>query len=157
MRKVLGLVTAVIILLGAAGAAAEQTVRLPESRYAVTMPDGMTYDGPTPDSDEAFAYVYEEIGLEAGFFRYEGEGTGLTDVITKLLAGGAEDIRMTTVNGVEMLAFRYAPVDESGMKGVGYVLQDGDATLEILFWYATQEAADLTKTIMESIGETETV
>ena len=49
------------------------------------------------------------------------------------------------------------PEDDSGMKGIGYILQDGNATQKIVFWYATQEAADLTKTIMESIEETEPV
>ena len=157
MRKVIGLVTAMIVLLGSAGAFAEQRVQLPGSRYAVTLPDGMVYDGPTPGSREAFAWVSEELGLEISFFRYEGEGAGMTEVLAGLLEGGAEEIQMTSVGGVSMMAFRYPPVDESGMKGIGYLLQDGDATLEVLFWYATQEAADLTKTIMESITETETL
>ena len=30
-------------------------------------------------------------------------------------------------------------------------IQDGNQIQEIAFWYATQKAADLTKTIMESI------
>ncbi len=156
MRRTVAAILAAILLL-AGCAAADERVRLPESRYALTLLDGMIYDGPTPDSHEVFAWVSEEIGLEISFFRFSAQEASLTDILADALAKGAEDIRMMTVNGVDMLGFRYPPADGSGMKGIGYILQDGDATLEILFWYATQEAADATKTIMESIGETETV
>ena len=156
MRKVWALMLAAVML--AAGLAlADETVRLPGSRYAVTLPDGMVYDGPTPYSEESFAYVAEGIGLEISFSRYENTGGNLTVLMMMLLEQGAEDISMTSVGDVEMLVFRFPPADESGMKGIGYVLQDGDATQKIVFWYATQEAADLTKTIMESIEETEPV
>ena len=155
MRKVAALLMA-LILFGTGCAAADQAVQLPESRYAVTLPDGMTYDGPTPNSDEAFAYISEEIGLEVQFYRYENPQANLTALIASLLEQGAEDIGMTAVRDLEMLVFRFAPEDDSGMKGIGYILQDGNATQKIVFWYATQEAADMTKTIMESIGETET-
>ena len=154
MRRIVALIMTAAILCGAGCAAAEKTVRLPGSRYAVTLPDGMTYDGPTPGSDEAFAWVNEEIGLEISFFRYE---KSLTELIATLLQQGAEDIQMTSVRDADMLAFRFPPADESGMKGIGYLLQDGDAMLGVLFWYATREAADLTKIIMESIEVTETV
>ena len=72
------------------------------------------------------------------------------------LAKGAEDITPVPVNGVDMIAFRY-PAQDDGWKAVGYMTRDGDATQMILFWYGTPEAAGRTKTIMESIGETETV
>ena len=35
----------------------------------------------------------------------------------------------------------------------GYAFMDGTQTIEIFFWYATQEAADLTRRIMETIRE----
>lgn len=156
MRKGTALALAMILLL-AGWALADETVRLPESRYTVVLPEGMAYDGPTPDTREAFAFVNEEIGLEISFLRFCGEEAGLADVLVEVLAKGAEDIQMTAVNGIEMMAFRFPPEEENGMKSIGYILQDGDATQLILFRYATQEAAGLTKTIMESIGETETV
>ena len=153
MRRVMSLVLTVTILLLAGCAAADETVRLPESRYAMTLPDGMVYDGPTPESGEAFACVYEEILLEVHFFRFE---TGMTEALADELSKGAEEITPVSVNGVDMIAFRYPPQDD-GWKAIGYILQDGDATQKIVFWYATKEAAEMTKTIMESIGETETV
>ena len=152
MRKVMAMLMAGILLL-AGCAAADEAVRLPESRYAVTLPDGMVYDGPTAESGEAFACVYEEVLLEVHFFRLEA---GMTEAVADALAKGAEEITPVSVNGVDMIAFRYPPQDD-GWKAVGYILQDGEATQVILFWYGTPEAAERTKTIMESIGETETV
>ena len=152
MRKVIGM-TLVLMLLAAGSVSSAETVRLPESRYAVILPDAMTYDGPTADTAEAFAYISEEMLLTVHFFRYD---MSMTDVILDLLGRGGDDIRPVSVNGVDMIAFRYPP-EEDGWQAVGYILEDGNAALEILFWYGTQEAADLTKTIMESIEETETV
>lgn len=161
MRRTGALLLALMLLLAAGCGLADETVQLPESRYEVTLPDGMEYDGPTPDSQEAFAWVSEEMGLEISFFRYEKEGTEpavlMYVLMMALMDNGAEDIGTTTVNGVEMVVYRFPPADESGMKGIGYILQDGDALQGIMFWYATQEAAEMTRTIMESIGVTETV
>ena len=39
------------------------------------------------------------------------------------------------------------------MKCIGYVFLEKDAAQMICFWYATQEAADLTAKIMESITD----
>ncbi len=153
MRKVGVLLLAAVILLAAGCAAADEVVRLPESRYAVTLPDGMVYEGPTPENSEAFACVYEEFLLEIHFFRFEA---GMTEAVADVLAKGAEDITPVPVNGIDMIAFRY-PAQDDGWKAVGYMTQDGDATQMILFWYGSMEAAEMTKTIMESIGETETV
>ena len=152
MRKVIGLALA-LMLLATGNVSSAETVQLPESRYAVTIPDGMIYDGPTEGTAEAFAYVSEEMLLTVHFFRYN---MSMTDVILDVLGRGGDDIRPVSVNGVDMIAFRYPP-EEDGWQAAGCILEDGDATLAILFWYGTQEAADLTKTIMESIEETETV
>ena len=150
-RVVLFILAAMILLAGCA--AADEVVQLPESRYAVSLPDGMVYDGSAAEDGEAFACVYEEILLEIHFYRFEA---GMTETVADALAKGAEDITPVPVNGVDMIAFRY-PAQDDGWKAVGYMMQDGDATQMILFWYGTPEAAEMTKTIMESIGETETV
>ena len=152
MRKVFGLIMAVMILVGT-GCGLAETVQLPESRYAVTVPDGMDCDGPLEGMEEAFVYLSEELGLEVHFFRYEA---GVMETVKELLTNGAEDMNMAPVNGLETFVFR-CPDEGDGWKAIGYILEDGDATQVILFWYGTQEAADLTKTIMESIEETETI
>lgn len=152
MRKALGILLAVM-LLAAGCAAGEETARLPESRYALRLPEGMIYDGPTEGTREVCAYLSGEMGLEVHVFRYD---TGMTDVIAQALAAGATDMGMTAVNGIQMMTFRF-PAEEDGWQGVSYILEDGDGTTEIRFWYSTQEAADMTKTIMESIEDTETV
>jgi len=155
MRK--RIVTALLAVLLAAGCAGAEIVTLPESRYAVTLPEDMVSDGPTEGTGEAFARVSEAAGLEVSFFRFEGPEASLSARIAVLLEQGAEELTMTTVNGVEMLVFRFPPEEENGMPGIGYVFEDGDALQEILFWYATPEAAEMTKTIMESIEGIETV
>ena len=57
---------------------------------------------------------------------------------------------MTTVNGVEMIVYRVTASNPDG-KAIGYILRDGDKVWQIEFWYTSQTAADMTKTIMESI------
>ena len=51
-----------------------------------------------------------------------------------------------------MLVFRVQD-EEDDAQGIVYVFEDGELIIEINFWYATQEAADETKTIMETIRE----
>ena len=54
------------------------------------------------------------------------------------------------MNGIKMVCVRMK--DESdGAPGIGYIFEDGDLMIEIDFWYATQEAAEKTKLIMETI------
>ena len=151
MKKAFCMMLALAMLAAAGSAAADQAVRLPESRYTLILPDSMEYDGPTPDSDEAFAYVSGELGLEISFFRYDARGANLADLRPKILEKGADDVQITAINGVEMLVYRIAPYDASGMKCIGYILVEGNTVQEIVFWYATDAAAKATKSIMESI------
>ena len=155
MMKRFCLILAALVLLGAGCASAEQRVQLPESRYAVTLPDGMTYDGPGEKGEAAFAYVSEALGLDVSFtVGYAGGLQQISDLIPAIEQKGMTDVRMTLVNGIEMLVYRYEPEDTNSMKCIGYILRDGDKVEQIEFWYAGQGAADLTRTIMESIGDT---
>ena len=61
-------------------------------------------------------------------------------------------MELRSVNGVEMLCFRI--LDESDKAPcIGYVFEDGDWMIEVDFWYATEEAARLTGSIISSIHE----
>ena len=151
MKRMTGILLALVILLAAGCAAAEQRISLPESSLTLALPDEMICDGPTPGSDEAFAYVSNRLGLEISFFRYNDRGRQLADLIPGIREKGADEVRERNVGGMDMIVYRIAPYDASGMKCIGYILKDGDAIQEIVFWYATQSAADRSEAIMGSI------
>ena len=151
---ILSILLAVLFI---ASAAAEQTVRLPESRFALMIPDGMEYDGPgdIPD-DAAFAWVSGKLGLDIQFFRQPNDGGAALQAMADVIIGDGVDAEIHRINGIDMIAYRVTdPQDppEQGMKCIGYVFLDGDAAQMICFWYATQEAADLTAEIIGSIAK----
>ena len=149
MRRIAALVF-VLLLVMAGTAFADQDVQLKGTRYTLTLPDSMEYDGPGNPGKADFAYVSESLGLEILFTSANGSGLQqLADMIPNL-ADEVDDPRMTTVNGVEMIVYRVTADDPDG-KAVGYILRDGDKVWQIEFWYTSQTAADMTKTIMESI------
>ena len=84
MKKTLSTLLALILLLCLGTAAADQKVTLPDSRYSLTLPDGMEYDGPGEGSDDArFAYVSESLGLDIQFFR-ESDSKGKRHEVRRL-------------------------------------------------------------------------
>ncbi len=154
-RLMCGMMVLALVLLCMGGALAEQKVQLPESSYRLTVPDGMEYDGPgdIPD-DAAFAWVSGELGLDIQFFRQPNDGGAALQAMADVIIGDGVDAEIRRINGIDMIAYRVAdPQDppEQGMKCIGYVFLDGDAAQMICFWYATQEAADLTADIIGSI------
>lgn len=151
MKKTVSLLICAVFLFGCA--AAEQTVVLPESRYVIDVPDGMEYSAPEDGDLGVHAYISEALEMnyrsdpreETAF----GQAASLRETADTLAAGGA-DVEMREVNGIGMLVYRVTD-ETDGTPCIGYVFEDGDRIIEIFFWYATQEAADTTKTIMESI------
>ena len=153
MRKWLGLVMVFLMAAGLGCAMADLEVQLPEeSRYTVVIPDGMEYDGPGALDKASFAYVSDALGLDIIFSCSDGSQIRyLDDLIPTLEGMGMEEVQPITVQNIPMIVYRYTPDDPTDMKCIGYIFQDGSQIQEIAFWYATQKAADLTKTIMESI------
>ena len=156
-RRMCGLITLVLVLMSLSGALADQKVRLPESSYSVTIPDTMEYDGPgqTPD-DALFAWVSEKQGLDIQFFRQKNDKGATLEAMADVLIRDGMDAAVYRINGIDMIVYRVSdPQDppEKGMKCIGYVFLEKDAAQMICFWYATQEAADLTAKIMESITD----
>ena len=153
MKRMICLILASALSLAAAGALADQKVYLPGSTYCLTLPDGMRYDGPGGDG-ESFAYVDEAAGAEVIFFSYDSRGLSL-EAIAQEARKENESVTIRRIReGIQALVYEASdPGDppRKGMKCIGYVLADGDRILEICFWYATQQAADMTKTIIESI------
>ena len=158
-KRMCGLIalTLLAVLLCTGGALAEQKVQLPESTYSVLMPDGMEYDGPgEKPEDECFAWVSEKLGLDIQFSRTPNDRGASLQAMLKVLSESdeVEEALICQINGIDMIVYRATdPQDEpgKGMKCIGYVFLDGDAAQMICFWYATQEAADLTAEIIGSI------
>jgi len=159
MRKLIALLTALCLAVCCLGGAlADQKVQLPESRYSLTLPDGMTYDGPGESPDDArFAYVSASLGLDIQFFCQDNEkGATLEGMATVLREDDGFDAAIYRIGGIDMIVFEIAdPQDppEKGMKCMTYMLEDHGKVQMICFWYAGQEAANRTADIIASITD----
>ena len=152
MRKIIGILICMAFLFSCA--AAEQEVVLPGDMYVIDVPDWMDYSDPIDGNSGVDAYVSKD--LEMDYFSYRkadaiqlGMAATLRETAEERAAGGA-DVELRKVNGIEMLCFRITD-EADGAPCIGYVFEDRDMLIEIDFWYATQEAADETKSIMETI------
>lgn len=147
MKRAISFLICTVLLLGSA--AAEQTVVLPESRYVIDVPDDLKYS-PAEDGDEGIeAYISDTLEMDYCSYPTAEDAPTLQERAEKLAADGT-DAEMRTVNGIEMLVYRVTD-EADGAPCIGYAFMDGTQTIEIFFWYATQEAADLTRRIMETI------
>ena len=152
MNKIMSLLICMLLLFSCA--AAEQEVPLPNSRYVICVPDWMEYSAPEEGDSGVDAYI--SLSLEIDYFSYPkaemvrlGMPETLREAAEDRAAKGAE-AELREVNGIEMLCFRTTD-DADGAPCIGYVFEDGDWMIEVDFWYATQEAAELTATIISSI------
>ena len=137
-------------------ALAEQEVLLPGERYIIELPDWMEYSDAVDGGTGMDAYVSKDLEMDYLSYRKEdavmlGMAQTLRETAEERAAQGA-DVELRKVNGIEMLCFRLQD-EEDGTPCIGYLFEDGELLIEIDFWYATQEAADETKKIMESIRE----
>lgn len=149
MRKMISLLICLTFLFGCA--AAEQSVLLPGSRYVIDIPDHMEYSEPEEGDFGVEAYVSDT--LEMDYRSYPASESGLMPTLRKSaewLAENGVNAELYDVNGIEMLVYRVTDKAD-GAPCIGYVMMDGTQVVEVFFWYATQEAADITKRIMESI------
>ena len=138
-------------------AAAEQEAALPGGRYAVDLPDRMVYSAPEEGDSGVEAYISDTLEVDwLAYPKAEAAQRGMKGSLRETaeeLAGKGADMELRSVNGIEMLCFRTGD-EADGAPCIAYVFEDGDRLIEIDFWYATQEAADETKQIMEAIHET---
>lgn len=154
MRIISVILVSLILLFSSA--LAEQRVTLPNSRYVIEVPDWMHYSEPANEFDGVEAYLSET--LEIDYTSYPkatliGAGTaGSLRQVAEITAAKGKEAELRSVNGIEMLCFR--TMDESDKTPcIGYVFEDGNWIVEIDFWYATEEAANLTAAIISSIHE----
>ena len=148
------LILCLVLLCGCARA--EQSVTLPHTRYVIEVPDWMRYSEPEAGYSGVEAYVSEMLEIDyTSYPRATMIGTGAAGSLREVAENSAakgKEVELRSVSGIEMLCFR--TMDESDKAPcIGYVFEDGEWMIEIDFWYATEEAADLTATIISSIHE----
>ncbi len=127
---------------------ADTEAMLPDGVHCLTMPAGMVWQVPGAEETDLKGVFLREPDLEMLVFAYDAQGSTIQGLAEALIASGRE-AQVRTINGEEFLV--YQDRDEAdGTPCVGYgYLYDG-WLIEISFFYASQEAADMTKTIMES-------
>ena len=152
MNKMISLLVCLAFLFSCA--AAEQTVALPESLYLVDVPDDMQYSAPTDGDGGVHAYVSDTLEMDYRSYSVaEAAAFGLMPTLresAEKLRENGMDAELCDVNGIEMLVYRLTD-ETDGTPCIGYVFMDGTQVVEVFFWYATQDAAEKTKQIMESI------
>ena len=152
MKKGFALLICIALLFGCA--AADQTVTLPESRYVIDVPDDMAYSAPENGDDGVQAYISGSMEMDYLSYSLEkaaalGLSANMQETVEKLAASGF-DARLYGINGVEMIVYRMTDRSD-GAPGIGYVFADRDRIIEVMFWYASQDAAELSQKIMETI------
>ena len=146
---------AVLFCLCAAGSAlAAKEVALPDSRYTITVPDWMRYDGPDEDDGCVFAYVSD--ALEMDVFSYEDEDSSLQNIAQKLAEENPDYVvELRSICGLSMVC--YQADDRNMISGgeitpcVGFLLRDGKRLIEIVFWYPTEDSFHQAEEIINSI------
>ena len=143
MKRIVCLTVCAVLLAGCAGA---ETVILPNSRYVIDVPDSMVYG--------MEAYYSETLEMDyASYPVSQATELGMPETLREAAEDRAAqglDVELRKINGIETLCYRVKD-ETDGAPCIGYVFIDGEWMIEIDFWYATQEAADMTKTIMETI------
>ena len=121
---------------------------LPDGVHLLTLPAGMVSQLPASDETDLKGIFLREPDLEMLVFAYPAQGAtaqSLAEALTE--AGRTAEVR--EIAGEAFLV--YQDVDEEdGTPCVGYSYLYRDWIIEISFFYSSQEAADLTTTIMES-------
>lgn len=155
MKKFFCLVLALMLTALFAGSALAEKVDLPESGYCVTIPDGMEYSGKRNAADEAdFVWLSGRLGLEIQFAHAKNDRNVSLEAMATVLREDGYDAEIRRVSGIDMIVYEGTDPDDDpaeAMKFITYVFLEGNMAQQICFWYANQEAADLTLQIIESI------
>ena len=152
MKKIVILAVCLILLCGTA--MADQTIDLPGSRYVIDIPDDMEYESPEASENGVETYFTYDLEIDCLCYpKTEAASLGMAETMketVKALVEKGMEAELRKVNGIMMACIRMED-ETDGAPGIGYIFEDGDMLIEIDFWYATQEAADKTAAIMESI------
>ena len=145
MKKRIAWILVCLLLFGCA--AAEQTVALPGSQRMLSLPDAMQAMPLQPGDDALMAYLSPTLEMDVFSFINE-TGKSIQNVAEWMISeGNVAEIRR--IADIEMVVFR--KTDMNGENCIGYNFLDGNQVLQVVFWYASQEAADQAESIMSTI------
>ena len=158
-KRVLAVWTAALLLILCGGAAAEnqgsltyqipgQEIRLPDGIHFLTIPADMEYQQPADDETDLKAIYLREPELEMLIFEYEAGESTVQDLAERMRAAGLE-AQVREIGGESFLVFQDRD-EADGAPCIGYSYVANGRMTEISFFYATQEAMNLTVGIMES-------
>jgi len=135
-------------LWGGLAGAENTTVMLPDGRHSIQIPAEMEYQAPAEEESDLRGIFLMPPELEMLVFAYEQPGLTIQELAETLTnAGRIAETR--DIGGKEFLVFQ--DTDEAdGTSCVGHGYLEGNQMVEVTFFYATQAAMDLTRTIMES-------
>ncbi len=127
---------------------AETETLLPDGKHRLLLPEGMIFQQPAANETDLKGIWLLEPDLEMLVFCYDAGDITEQDLAQKLVDAG-RNAEVRRIGEQDFLVFQ--DVDESdGAHCIGYAFLAEGKMIEISFFYATQEAMDLTKTIMES-------
>ncbi len=121
---------------------------LPDGVHLLTLPAGMVSQLPASDETDLKGIFLREPDLEMLVYAYPAKGATPQSLAEALVeAGRTAEVR--EIAGESFLVYQDRD-EEDGTPCVGYSYLYRDWIIEISFFYASQEAADLTTAIMES-------
>ena len=139
------------LLLSGGCLAENQQVTLPDGKHSVIIPEEMIWQEPAPSEKDLKGIFLLPPDLEMHVYFYEA-GNATVRTLAEALAEAEREAEVREIAGTEFLVFQ--DQDEAdGTRCVGYAYISEDRMTEISFFYATQAAADLTASIMESFQE----
>ena len=142
------LAVALLAAIPAGGAAAEREITLPDGTHFLRIPEEMIYQAPSADETSLKGIWLLEPELEMLIFSYEAQNATV-DTLAEALVNAGRQAQVREIGGTEFLVFQDRD-EADGAPCVGYSYLADGRMVEITFFYATQAAMDLTRTIMES-------
>lgn len=146
MGRLAALLMAALVLTGAAAEGRE--ILLPDGVRRLTVPSEMSWQEPAADEVDLKGILLMPPELEMLIFAYDAGGLTVRET-AEVLAEAGRQAEVREIAGTEFLV--YQDTDEAdGASCVGYSYIENGMMVEVSFFYASQAAMDLTRTIMES-------
>ena len=156
-RGIILTLVAAILISGCGSAGAEILLTqdteaiLPDGVHRMTLPAGMISLTPGTDEPDLKGIFQREPDLEMLVYAYDAQGATIEGTAEKLRNAG-RDAELRRIGDEIFLAFRDRD-DADNAPCIGYAYLYEGWMIEIAFFYSTNEAGEMTKTIMESFRE----
>ena len=158
MRRILlgmMLILAAAIILGCFGSAkTEQFLEqdteaiLPDGEHRITLPAGMTSLMPDPEESDLKGIFIREPDLEMLVYAYDAQGSTI-EGLAKALREAGREAEIRRIGEESFLVYRDRD-EADGAPCIGYGYPYEGWLIEISFFYSSNEAGEMTRTIMES-------